>query len=181
MMNSRNGGRTAGEIPGLDIAEVSSWQHYLTASLLLCATLNRRLINAHSLSMADLLLLQTLSSSPDGGVRAGDLSVSLGVLPCRLTRQTRRLEGQGLIQRCVSPEDRRGVVVEITADGRLIADRAAMTYAQNVRVIFLNCLSRAQIDAMAATCNRIGAPLERSQNSLQRGKFQTAAQDFRMT
>jgi DNA-binding MarR family transcriptional regulator len=159
-MNSRIGGRTASEIPGLDLAEQNSWQNYLTATLRLYATLNRRLISAHQLPMADLRLLQTLSANPAGRSRMGDLAASLQLLPCRLTRQARRLEGQGLVQRGVSPEDRRGVVVIITAAGRLMADQATTTYAQNVRAAFLDSLSRAQIGAMKERCNRIGLPLK---------------------
>jgi DNA-binding MarR family transcriptional regulator len=161
-MNSRIGGRTAGEIPGLDIAEQRSWQNYLTATLRLYATLNRRLIDDHQLPMADLRLLQTLGESPGGRARMGDLAAALQLLPCRLTRHVRRLEGQGLLQRCISPEDRRGVVVVITAEGRSMADRATTTYAQNVRAVFLDSLSRAQIGAMKDRCDRIGEPLKRS-------------------
>jgi DNA-binding MarR family transcriptional regulator len=160
-MNSRIGGRTASEIPGLDLAEQSSWQNYLTATLRLYATLNRRLISAHQLPMADLRMLQALRESPAGRARMGDLAAALQLLPCRLTRQARRLEGQGLAQRCVSPEDRRGVVVIITAAGRLMADQATATYAQNVRAVFLDSLSRSQIGAMKERCNRIGTPLKR--------------------
>jgi DNA-binding MarR family transcriptional regulator len=160
-MNSRIGGRTAGEIPGLDIAEERSWQNYLTATLRLYATMNRRLIDDHRLPMADLRLLQTLSASPGGRARMGDLAAGLQLLPCRLTRHVRRLEGQGLLQRCVSPEDRRGVVVVITSEGRSMADRATTTYAQNVRAVFLDSLSRAQIGSMKDRCDRIGKPLKR--------------------
>jgi DNA-binding MarR family transcriptional regulator len=159
-MNARIGHRTASEIPGLDLAEQNSWQNYLTATLRLYATLNRRLISAHQLSMADLRLLQALRESAAGRARMGDLAAALQLLPCRLTRQARRLEGQGLVQRCVSPEDRRGVVVIITAAGWLMSDRAMTTYARNVRALFLDSLSRAQIGAMKERCTRIGTPLK---------------------
>ncbi|MGA9489225.1 MAG: MarR family transcriptional regulator, partial [Mycobacterium sp.] len=36
-------GRTASEMPGLDIAEQKSWQNYLDSTLRLYATLNRQL------------------------------------------------------------------------------------------------------------------------------------------
>jgi DNA-binding MarR family transcriptional regulator len=110
--------------------------------------------------MADLRMLRALKESPAGRARMGDLAAALQLLPCRLTRQARRLEGQGLVQRCVSPEDRRGVVVIITAAGRLMADRATTTYAQNVRAVFLDSLSRSQIGAMKERCNRIATPLK---------------------
>jgi len=159
-MNSRIGGRTASEIPGLDLAEQNSWQNYLTATLRVYATLNRRLISAHQMSIADLRLLQALTESPAGRARMGDLAAALQLLPCRLTRRARRLEGQGLVQRCASLEDRRGVVVIITAAGRLMEARATTTYAQNVRAVFLDSLSRSQIGAMRDRCDRIGTPLK---------------------
>ena len=105
-------------------------------------------------------MLQALGASPGGRARMGDLATVLQLLPCRLTRLASRLEGQGLVQRCVSPEDRRGVVVVITGAGRLMADQAATTYAQNVRAVFLDSLSRTQIGAMKERCNRIGTPLK---------------------
>lgn len=159
IVNPRIGHRTASEIPGLDIAEQKSWQNYLTATLRLYSTLNRRLIKAHQLPMADLRLLQTLRVNAENGFRMGDLAATLRALPCRLTRQTRRLEAQGLVQRHISPQDRRGVVVAITDAGRQLADAAMVTYAQNVRSVFLDCLSRAQIGAMKQRCDRIGTRL----------------------
>lgn len=165
-MSPRTGGRTASEIPGLDIAERRSWQNYLTATLWLSSTLNRRLTEAHQLSIADLRVLQTLSVTSGDGARMGDLAVQLNELPCRLTRQTHRLEGQGLVRRCTSSKDRRGVIVAITAAGRQLADRATVTYARNIRVSFLDCLSRTQVGAMRERCNRIAVPLIQSQNSL---------------
>ena len=42
-------GRTASEMPGLDIAEQKSWQNFLDSTLRLYATLNRRLTEAHQL------------------------------------------------------------------------------------------------------------------------------------
>lgn len=166
MMNPRSGARTASEIPGLDIAEHRSWQHYLTATLWLCSTLNRRLSEAHRLSIADLRLLQTLRVIPGEGVRIGDLAVLLEELPCRLTRQTHRLQDQGLVGRRASSQDRRGVVVVITAAGRQLADQATMTYSQTVRASFLDCLSRTQVGAMKERCNRIATPLKQSRHSL---------------
>jgi DNA-binding MarR family transcriptional regulator len=162
-MDPRIGHRTASAIPGLDIAEQRSWQNYLTATLRLYSTLNRRLMDAHKLPMADLQLLQYLRMTQASGARMGDLATALNTLPCRLTRQTRRLESQGLVERCVDPDDRRGVFVVITQGGRLLADKAAATYAENVRAIFLDCLSRPQIGAMKERCNRIAKPLKQSQ------------------
>ena len=58
-------------------------------------------------------------SSP--GELAGDLEISSGAMTSRLDR----LERQGFVRRLPDPEDRRGIVVELTPEGRAAWDRAA--------------------------------------------------------
>ncbi|MGH3532831.1 MAG: MarR family winged helix-turn-helix transcriptional regulator [Mycobacterium sp.] len=155
-------GRTASEMPGLDIAEQKSWQNFLDSALRLYATLNRRLTDAHQLSLVDVRVLDMLDNAPAGSVRMGDLAEALPSLPSRLTRQIRRLEGQGLVRREASRDDRRGVMATITDDGRAAARQAVVTYAQGVRTYFLGQLSRPQIAAMGENCRRISAALKPS-------------------
>src|SRR5205807_1404899 len=100
-------GRTSSGMPGLDIAEQRSWQHFLDSTLRLNATLNRRLTEAHELSLFDVRVLDTLDHAPGGSVRMGDLAEALASLPSRLTRQIRRLESRGLVRREASKADRR--------------------------------------------------------------------------
>jgi DNA-binding MarR family transcriptional regulator len=161
-MAARIAGRTAGQMPGLDIAEQKSWQNYLDSTLRLYATLNRQLTEAHQLSLFDVRVLDMLDNAPAGRARMGDLAEALPSLPSRLTRQVRRLEGQGLVRREASQDDRRGVVAAITDDGRAAARQAMVTYAQGVRTHFLAQLSRSQIAAMGENCRRISAVLKRA-------------------
>lgn len=161
-MNGLIAGRTASTMPGLDIAEQKSWQNYLTASLRVYAALNRRLTDDHQLSLADVRLLNILGNSPNGSSRMGDLVEALPSLPGRITRQIRRLESQGLVRRATSPGDRRGVVATITDEGRTLAEQAMMTYARNVRIHFLNQLSRPQIAAVGENSRQIGTAIKRS-------------------
>src|SRR5689334_21897688 len=119
-------GRTASDMPGLDIAEQRSWQSFLDSTLRLYATLNRRLTEVHQLSLFDVRVLDMLDHAPSGCARMGDLAEALASLPSRLTRQVRRLKAQGFVRREASPDDRRGVVAAITHDGRAAA-REAMT------------------------------------------------------
>jgi DNA-binding MarR family transcriptional regulator len=153
-------GRTASAMPGLDIAEQKSWQHFLDSTLRLYATLNRRLTDAHQLSLFDVRVLDILDNSPTGCARMGDLAEALPSLPSRLTRQIRRLEGQGLVLRKASQDDRRGVVATITDEGRAAVRPAMVTYAAGVRTFFLGQLSRSQISAMGENCRRISAALK---------------------
>ncbi len=147
-------------MPGLDIAEQKSWQNFLDSTLRLYSTLNRRLTDAHQLSLFDVRVLAMLDSAPTGCARMGDLAEALPSLPSRLTRQVRRLESQGLVRREASRDDGRGVVAAITDDGRIAAEQAMVTYAQGVRTYFLGHLSRSQIAAMGENCRRISIGLK---------------------
>ena len=153
-------GRTAGDMPGLDIAEERSWQNYLDSALRLHATLNRSLMEAHHLSLNDVRLLDMLDKSPGGSARMGDLAAGLMSLPSRVTRQIRRLELQSFVERGASPDDGRGVLAIITDDGRIVVRTAMVTYAEGVRSHFLNRLSRPQIAAMGENCRRISVALK---------------------
>ena len=147
-------------MPGLDIAELRSWQNFLEAALRMSATLNRELMRAHRLTLVDVRLLDMLYRSPKGAARMGDLAEGLMSLPSRVTRQIRRLEDQGLVVRQASPDDGRGVLATITDDGRDAVARAMVTYSQGVRQHFLGQLSRPQVSAMGENCRRINTALK---------------------
>lgn len=157
------GGRTASHMPGLDIAEHKSWQNYLNAALRMYAELNVRMLEKHQLSLGDVRLLHILSNFPDGAARMRELAEALPAPGSRLTRQTRRLEAQGLVRRASSPEDRRGVRAVITEEGRAAAEKATASYAQEVRKNFLDRLSRPQIAAMENGCRRINVALRQTE------------------
>lgn len=46
VMRGLIGGRTASDMPGLDIAEQKSWQNYLNAALRMYAELNARMLRS---------------------------------------------------------------------------------------------------------------------------------------
>lgn len=158
-------GRTASEMPGLDIAEQKSWQNFLDSALRISTMLNRRLTDAHQLSLFAVRVLDMLDNAPSGCARMGDVAEALPSLPSRLTRQIRRLEVQGLVRREASQDDRRGVVATITDDGRTAARQAMVTYAQGVQSYFLDPLSPPQIAVMGENCRRISAALKLSERA----------------
>jgi len=165
------GGRTASTMPGLDIAEQRAWQHFLDAALRLHATLNRELVEGHGLTLNDVRLLDVLAESTTGSARMGDLADELTSLPSRVTRQIHRLETQGLVRRCSSPEDGRGVLATITDEGREALRAAVSTYGDGVRVHFLSRLSRPQTTAMGESCRRIGVALKSVPTPAKVGRF----------
>jgi DNA-binding MarR family transcriptional regulator len=153
-------GRTASEMPGLDIAELRSWQNFLEAAMRVSAALNRGLVETHKLALVDVRLLDMLNKSATGSARMGDLADGLMSLPSRITRQIRRLEAQGLVRREASPDDGRGVLATITEEGRAAVREAMVTYGQCVRVHFLGQLTRPQVAAIGENCRRINAGLK---------------------
>jgi DNA-binding MarR family transcriptional regulator len=154
------GGRTAGDMPGLDIAEQRSWQNYLNAALRMYAVLNIEMLEKHQLPLSDVRLLHVLNNFPDGTARMGELAEALPAPASRLTRQTRRLEARGLLRRGATPDDGRGVAATITDEGRAVAEAATASYAQEVRTNFIRRLSRSQIVAMRNGCRRITQSLK---------------------
>ncbi|MGI9124507.1 MAG: MarR family winged helix-turn-helix transcriptional regulator [Mycobacterium sp.] len=153
-------GRTASEMPGLDIAEQRAWEHFLEAALRLYGSLNRSLSDQHKLTLVDVRLLVILDKSETGSARMGDLAEQLLSLPSRVTRQIRRLEEGGLVQREASPEDGRGVLASITDQGRAVVAEAITTYADGVRQRFLRPLTRPQMSALGENCRRISVSLK---------------------
>jgi DNA-binding MarR family transcriptional regulator len=153
-------GRTASDMPGLDIAEQKSWQNYLDSATRIYATLNRGLVEKHHLTLNDVRLLDILDKSANSSARMGDLAEGLVSLPSRVTRQMRRLESQGLVRRFASPDDGRGVLASITEDGRAALGQAMVTYGQGIRTHFLRQLTRPQMTALGENCRRISAALK---------------------
>ena len=157
-------------MPGLDIAEQKSWQHFLDAALRLYGTLNRTLVDEHKLSLVDVRLLEILDNAETGAARMGDLAEQLMSLPSRVTRQIRRLEAAGLVRRNASPDDGRGVLASITDRGRAVVGEAIGTYAKGVREHYLGPLSRPQMAAMGENSRRISAALKTRGSSARVGR-----------
>ena len=159
-MGGTIGGRTASEMPGLNIAEQRSWDNFLEAALRVYGTLNKLLTERHGLSLLDVRLLDILDRSETGAARMGELAGQLQSLPSRVTRQIHRLERLGLVRRQASPHDGRGVLAGITDVGRTAIAEATFTYAEAVRQRFLLPLTRSQISSLGENCRRISSALQ---------------------
>lgn len=161
-MQRRDHRRTVSDLPGLDLAERQSWQHYLEAVLRFDAVLNRVLTEEHSLSVIDLRVLDILSKSADGSARMGDLAGALAVTPRQMTKRITRLEERGMVRRAPDPHDRRGVVALVTDDGRVMVGHARATYARAVQTHLVGALSSRQVNTISENCWRINEALQAS-------------------
>jgi DNA-binding MarR family transcriptional regulator len=147
------------DLPVLDDLEVRCWRQFVNSSRRLSAGVNSTLVATHHLTLPDVMVLYVLASC-DGSARMGVLARSLMLIPSRVTQQISRLESRGLVRRASSPGDMRGVLAEITSQGRVRAKPAVETYAQAIRTHYLDRLTRMQMIALGDTCRRISAPLK---------------------
>ena len=82
---------------------------------------------AHGLTLGQFDILATLRRQPDGRLTPTQLLRSVVLSSGGMTNRLDRLEDAGWIRREADPEDRRGVVVALTAAGRKLIDVATDT------------------------------------------------------
>lgn len=75
-----------------------------------------------------------------------------------MTNRLDRLEAAGLIRRAPNPEDRRGVIVQLTDQGRRLIDAAVTAHVENQRQILAG-LSAAEQQALAELLGKLIASL----------------------
>jgi DNA-binding MarR family transcriptional regulator len=76
-------------------------------------------------------ILFTLRRSAEQRLAPSQLSEWLFVTSGTMTGRLDRLESRGLIRRVPNPADRRGMDVELTADGRRLADELVTEHVEN--------------------------------------------------
>lgn len=141
---------TTGDEPRwLDEREQAAWRTMLTMWTRLNAALAREMANDSDLSMADFAVLVALTDTCGGRVRAFSLADALQWEKSRLSHQLVRMEKRGLICRSECPTDARGQVVGVTDAGRDAIAAAAPAHVEAVRRLFLDGLTREQVDALA--------------------------------
>lgn len=138
------------EVRWLDPTESQAWRGFLDLHAHLRATLNRDLQESSGLSMVDYDVLVQLTDVEDGRRRAFELCDRLGWEKSRLSKQVNRMERRGLVVREECEEDRRGAHIAITAQGRRAIEEAAPRHVEVVRRLFLDPLTRPQIESLAA-------------------------------
>jgi DNA-binding MarR family transcriptional regulator len=83
-------------------------------------------LKPYGLTFASYEALRLLAFTRRGSLPMGKMGERLMVHPASVTNAIRRLEKRGLVQRQLSPDDRRIVLATITEDGRAVA-RSATT------------------------------------------------------
>jgi DNA-binding MarR family transcriptional regulator len=106
-------------------------------------------LKPYGLTFAAFEALRLLAFTRHGSLPMGKMGERLMVHPASVTNAIRKLESRGLVERRLSPDDRRVVLATITADGRAVVAEA--TDALNLADFGLTALSRAQAAEVTAT------------------------------
>ncbi|MEU6308552.1 MarR family winged helix-turn-helix transcriptional regulator, partial [Streptomyces chartreusis] len=101
-------------------ALVDQWRDVLALHARTQCELDRAL-HQHGLCASDFEVLDVLaggSARRGSSLRVQEISERVHLSQSALSRLIARLEKDGLVERCMCPQDRRGVVVALTAKGR---------------------------------------------------------------
>ncbi|MFF1322962.1 MarR family winged helix-turn-helix transcriptional regulator [Streptomyces chartreusis] len=103
-------------------ALVDQWRDILALHARTQCELDRAL-HQHGLCASDFEVLDVLASGSarsGSSLRVQEISERVHLSQSALSRLIARLEKDGLVERCMCPQDRRGVVVALTARGRAL-------------------------------------------------------------
>ena len=108
-------------------------------------------LSAHSqLSYQDYMVLVALTAQPDGRLRISRIGHDLGWEKSRISHQVTRMAERGLVEKGRCGDDRRGAMVTVSAFGRAQIEAAAPSHVDAVRRLFVDRLTHAQLDELAA-------------------------------
>jgi DNA-binding MarR family transcriptional regulator len=85
-------------------------------------------LSAHGLGMSEFEVLERLACDCGERPRMQELAASVHLSQSALSRTVGRLEKDGLVSRSICPEDRRGIAVCLTAEGRERYEAARPTH-----------------------------------------------------
>lgn len=138
----------------LDEDQQASWRAFLLATTLLSDRLDDDLRATHGMSLVEYEVLVRLSES-DGRMRMAHLADSLAHSRSRVTHTISRMERDGLVARCGSTVDRRGVVAELTPAGRERLAAAAPVHVTGVRDYLVDIADPADLAALGRVMNAV--------------------------
>jgi DNA-binding MarR family transcriptional regulator len=138
----------------LNAREAHAWRTFVDAHYRLEFHLARRLQES-GLSGADYEVLAVLSALDGDRMSARDLCNALGWEKSRLSHQVRGMQKDGLISREPNPGDARSTMVCLLPAGLAAIEKAAPGHVNDVRRNFVDLMTPAELDMLAALNQRI--------------------------
>lgn len=145
--------------------EMAGWGGFTMMRLKLLPHMARELQHRTGLSEADYDVLVALSEAPDDRLRLGELGERLEWEKSRLSKHFGRMSNRGLVVREDCLTDSRGAFAVLTKAGRKTIEAAAPVHVELVRRWFIDALTPAELDAMAAISAAVLDRLNASQRA----------------
>jgi DNA-binding MarR family transcriptional regulator len=114
---------------GVSETLTNEWRDLLSRHARTVCALDEAL-GAHGLGMSEFEVLERLACECGERPRMQELAAAVHLSQSALSRTVGRLEKDGLVHRAMCPEDRRGVAVCLTAEGRERYEAARPTHRQ---------------------------------------------------
>lgn len=144
----------------LDEHERAAWAGFLRVHAAVTRRLDHDLRARHDLTLSDYEVLLLLATAPEGRLRASEVAERSLLTPAGITRLVDRLSRRGLLERRACPTDARGVLVEITDEGRALFKAAGRDHLRGVRALFLSALDADEQRLLAEVWERLLARLD---------------------
>ncbi|RJO79146.1 MarR family transcriptional regulator [Nocardia panacis] len=141
--------------------EQTTWQAYIRLRQHMDAAIAAGLAR-DGLSNADYELLVALSAAPGDCLRAKDLAVEVLWEKSRLSKHLSRMAARGLVDRRPAEDDARGILVQLTPQGRQALERAAPNHVELVRHIFVDPMSAEEATALRTLADKVVPAAERT-------------------
>ncbi len=125
----------ARELPDLDLETEGIVERIYKLERHIHATM-RETLDSFELSYGEYKLVMHLRyGGPPYRGKPGKLAKWLGLSTGAMTNRLDNMERRGLIRRLDDPDDRRGVIIELTADGKHLWDRAVGVQAEKESIV----------------------------------------------
>ena len=112
-------------------------------------------LHEYHLTDVEFQLLAAIRTAPDGRAAPRTLLQPLMVTSGGLTNRIDRLESAGLVVRAPNPDDRRGVFLELTREGRELIDRVTAAYLQNQDELLREALTERERTRLAPLLRKL--------------------------
>lgn len=114
--------------PGAPTALVGQWRELLDRHAAVSCALEKALQDEHQLGLSEFETLERVVDANCGKYRMSDLAGDIHLSQSALSRAVARLERDGLVERSICADDRRGIFVCLTEKGRQVYERALPTH-----------------------------------------------------
>jgi len=142
-------------------AELRAWRDFIETSEAVRTEMAARLQHSSGLSPGDYAVLLALSEAPSHRRRSSDLATAVGWERSRLSHHLGRMEKRGLIRREESPADSRGAEAVLTPAGTASFEAATRPHLRDIRELFVDALTPAQLAAAGEIMAALRAHLSR--------------------